>query len=149
MHFLKGERGYTMIEAIFQLVVLVLFAQIVFFIVHWFYDYQDVESMQHDVNWNLFALDLHENLAQMYQFEVIQNGNGIRFDVLEEGNYRTFIIEKSTNHIRKRSLLGGNEVMLGFVDTAHFDVVGHELHLEVAMKNGQERERIFIVPTNR
>lgn len=146
MHFLKREQGYTFVEAIFQLVVLSLFAHFIFLIISWFSQVQNLESLQEDLNWELFVLDIREYLEQATEFRVINNGLAIQFNVDGDEGKRTFFIEKSKSYMRKRSLLGGNEIMLTYVESAAFRVKAHELYLKVKMSNGDERERVFIVP---
>lgn len=140
------EAGYTFIEAIFQLIVFMLFAQIFILIIMWFSQFQAIEKMKDQVNWELFVLDLNQYLLNTRQFELYRNGNGIKIDTLMSEEQKVYIIEKSEKHIRKASEKGGNEIMLGFVEQADFSVRGNELLLKVTMKNGVKRERIFIVP---
>lgn len=147
MHYVREARGYTLVEMLFQLVVVILFAHLLVFIVLWYAKFQDVEAMQQSTNWELFVVDIRDYLAEAKKFSVIQNGQAIQFDVLDEGVMRTFIVEKSaTNHIRKRSLLGGNEIMFSHVQAILFTIEGNYLRMELQLVNGQERERIFIVP---
>lgn len=147
MYFLRNSRGYTFIESIFQLVVLILFAHVLVFIVLWFTQFQKIEVIQDELNWELFVIDIREYLERAQQFKIINNGQAIQFQVLDEGEIRVFIVEKSTtNHIRKRAPTGGNEIMLPYVREIMFTAFAHELHMTLQMVNGQKRERVFIVP---
>ena len=143
-----NERGYTLIESIFQLVVVMLFAQLIILIFMWFAQFQAIDKMKDDVNWELFVLDVHIYLENAREFRLV-SPTAIRVDTNIKNEQRIFIIEKSEKHIRKKSELGGNEIMLGYVDKAQFSVNGHELLLQVTMKNGATRERVFIVPITR
>ncbi|MEK4229926.1 competence type IV pilus minor pilin ComGF [Solibacillus sp. FSL H8-0538] len=142
-----GDAGYTFIEAVFQLIVFMLFAQIVILIIMWFTQFQTIDKMKDQINWELFVFDVNQYLLHSKEFELLSRGAGIKVNAHMFGEQKIYIIEKSEKHIRKASTLGGNEIMLGFVDSATFSVNGNELLLQVTMKNGVKRERIFIVPT--
>lgn len=147
MHFLNDTRGYTLLEAIFQLLMLVIFAHLLVWILLWFTQFQQLEVMQDEVNWELFVVDVRTYLEQAQQVAVINNGQAIQFRVFEEGESRLLIVEKSTtNHIRKRVPMGGHEIMLPYANEIKFDLQFQELSMQVQMNNGQKRERIFIVP---
>ncbi|MER2191139.1 MAG: competence type IV pilus minor pilin ComGF [Solibacillus sp.] len=147
MRFLKNCRGYTFVEAIFQLIIIVLFAHVMLFILLWFAQFQNIEAMQAELNWELFVIDVRDYLKEARQFNVINDGRAIRFQVVADGDLRSFIVEKSTtDHIRKRAPAGGNEIMLPYVKEINFAVISHELHMTLQMIDGQKRERIFIVP---
>lgn len=146
MYFLTNARGYTFVEALFQLMIALLFAHVITYIILWIAHIQKIETIQNDVNWELFVVDVREYVREAKHLTLIQNGQAMQFRVLDQGEERIFIIEKSpTNHVRKRSNLGGNEIMLPYVKKMTISMDSPTLNVQVEMLNGQKRERMFIV----
>lgn len=141
-----GERGYTFIEAFLQLFVLLLFAQLIFFIIQIFSTIQSFEERVYNIDYELFVYDLNQYLYNAIDFKAMNSGQALEITWLFEGEPKKYIIDKSEKHIRKTTAAGGNEVMLANVDEIKFSIRGHELNLQMVLKNGNKRERLFIVP---
>ena len=143
----KKEGGFTFIEALFQLIVFTIFAQIIVLVFMWFNQFQTIDKMKDHINWELFVFDINNYLLNASEFSIYPSGVGFKvtadlYDVEKE-----YIIGKSSSYIRKTvASSGGYELMLVGVETAHFSLNGGKMILRVTMENGIERERTFIVP---
>lgn len=140
-----NERGFTLLESLFQLTVFSLFASISVLIFIWLRDIQQLQQMKQEANWEFFVYDLHQyNLNSLSG--LVMNGETLRLEILNDPEDRNFIFEKSENHIRKRSNKGGNEILLPYVDQWRLDVVGNEIIMKVVMQDQSEKERVLVLP---
>ena len=141
-----NERGFTLLESLFQLTVFILFASISLLIFIWLRDLQQLQEMKEDVNWEFFVYDLHQYNMNSLSGHV-RDTNTLLLEILNDPEGRSFIFEKSEHHhIRKRSNLGGNEILLPYVEQWHLEVVGNEVIMKVVMQNKTERERVLVLP---
>lgn len=140
-----SERGFTLLESLFQLTVFVLFTAISLLILIWVRDLQQLEKMKDEVNWELFVYDLHQYNMNSASGRVL-NSNMLQLEMLNDPGERLFVFDKSEEHLRKRSNKGGNEIMLPFVKEWELTIVENELNMRVVMKNGTKRERNLVLP---
>jgi len=73
-----NERGYTLFESIFQLIIFAMFAQLVVLFFLWKVPIERNYSQMSNSEWELFAVDLQKELIGVYEFEVYLDGRGIR-----------------------------------------------------------------------
>ncbi|MHC8516959.1 competence type IV pilus minor pilin ComGF [Sporosarcina sp. ITBMC105] len=138
---LKQESGYSLIESIFQLVIFCIF---VHFIVLFFLWKTPVESKMADyyaIEWELFAIELQEMLAEVSTFNVLVGDRDIVFKTnrgdIEIGQ-RGAVIRKTVNQ-------QGYVPMYTNVAQVIFSRHDEELHMEVTMLDGRIRERRFAI----
>lgn len=141
----KDEKGFTLIESLFHLVVFMLFSTISVFVILWSRDLQDLYGMKNDINWELFVYDVHQYNQNSASGELLSSEK-LRFEMLNDPDNRLFLIEKSTEHIRKRSNKGGNEIMLPNVQSLSYEQYGNEIRMKVVMSDGKLRERVLVTP---
>lgn len=141
----KDEKGFTLIESLFHLVVFMLFSTISVFVILWSRDLQDLYRMKNDINWELFVYDVHQYNQNSASGELLSSEK-LRFEMLNDPDNRLFLIEKSTEHIRKRSNKGGNEIMLPNVQSLSYEQYGNEIRMKVVMSDGKLRERVLVTP---
>lgn len=101
----KDEKGFTLIESLFHLVVFMLFSTISVFVILWSRDLQDLYRMKNDINWELFVYDVHQYNQNSASGELLSSEK-LRFEMLNDPDNRLFLIEKSTEHIRKDPIKG-------------------------------------------
>ncbi|MEK4386499.1 competence type IV pilus minor pilin ComGF [Solibacillus sp. FSL W7-1464] len=140
-----NERGFTLLESLFQLTVFILFSAISLLILLWIRDLHQLELMKDEVNWELFVYDLHQYNMNSASGKVL-NSNTLQLEILNDPEERLFVFDKSEEHLRKRSNKGGNEIMLPFVEEWELAVDENELKMRVVMKNGTRRERDLVLP---
>ena len=142
---LLNERGFTLLESLFQLTVFVLFTAISLLILLWIRDLQQLEMMKDEVNWELFVYDLHQYNMNSASGKVL-NANMLQLEIVNDPEERLFVFDKSEKHLRKRSNKGGNEIMLPFVKEWELAIVDNDVNMRVVMQNGTARERNLVLP---
>lgn len=140
-----NERGFTLLESLFQLTVFTLFSAISLLLLLWVRDLQQLETMKDEVNWELFVYDLHQYNMNSASGRVL-NSNMLQLEILNDPEERLFVFDKSEEHLRKRSNKGGNEIMLPFVEKWELEIVENEVNMRVVMNNGTKRERDLVLP---
>lgn len=140
-----NERGFTLLENLFQLTVFVLFTSISLLIFIWVRDLQQIEMMKDEVNWELFVYDLHQYNMNSASGRVL-NSNLLQLEIINDPEERLFVFDKTEAHLRKRSNKGGNEIMLPFVENWELAIIENEVNMRVVMKNGTTRERNLVLP---
>jgi competence protein ComGF len=142
---LAEERGFTLLESIFQLLIFILFASISLLIISWFRQIYVLDASKNDVNWELFIYDLLQYNELSTTGSVIGTKQ-LHLEMLDESDGRYFIFDKSDKHLRKTTNRGGNEIMLPNVKNWDLVVMGNELLIKVVMEDGTIRERKMVLP---
>lgn len=146
----KQQRGFTLIEALLQLFIVLLIVQLLL-------SYQLVmKTFQQtfysdDVYWEMFVYDMQRYIDQSSEPFTVYNAsyferrrpdvptdNGIateRFDVMVDGAYI------------RRTLRSGNEPLLYNVRRMHVEIEDNVLTLQVTFLDGRIKERDFYVQT--
>lgn len=136
-----NQSGYTLIESLFQLIILSIFLQL--FVLFFFWkspieeQYSDVNSME----WELFAIDLQQLLVEVQEIELISGNMGIQFRTGEN----SIRVEKSSSVIRKRTNKLGHVPLLTGIQSVTFSLTGINLNADVIMLDGSQKERSFAV----
>jgi competence protein ComGF len=133
--------GYSLLEALFQLMIMGIFLQ---FVVLFFYWKTPIERQLQDyyaTEWELFAIDLQALLVDVEDFHVLMGDRAISFT-----NERGKIEVGQNNYvIRKRTNSAGHIPLFTNVSSVNFTREGHELNVEVTMLDGRKRERRFAI----
>lgn len=141
---LKNEAGYTLLEAILQIMVFALFAQLFLVFFYWKAPIDRQYKNASTVAWEMFAADFQDEIVDLQSIEVIRSGQGIRFEK-ERG---MIIIELGNRVIRKRVDGLGHVPLITEIVHANFKLNEPILHVEVLMEDGTELERDFIIGKN-
>ena len=137
------ERGYSFITSIFDLLVLLTMLPLI--VLFYSFTLSFTEDLDpHQVEWQLFAIDLQSYLNNSDSLEIIGEGSGIRVVQMEE----EFDIELYTDMIRKQKERKGHEVMLTRVRLCHFSLAGNTLKVRTEFTTGslEEAEYVFTQP---
>lgn len=142
-HGLNGcnESGYSLLEALFQLLIMGIFLH---FVVLFFYWKLPVERQLQDyysTEWELFAIDLQALLIDVEDFDVLWGDRVISF-TNERGKIE---VGQSNSVIRKLTFSTGHIPLFTNVASVVFTHEGHELNVEVTMLDGRKRERRFAI----
>ncbi|MEG0471990.1 MAG: competence type IV pilus minor pilin ComGF [Solibacillus sp.] len=140
-----NEEGFTLLESIFQLIIFILFANLSLLIIFWFRDIITLEKMKDEVNWDLFIYDLNQYSGRSVTGK-LNSSTSLQLELFGEEVGSYFIFDRSEVHIRKRSNLGGNEILLPYVDEWDLTVEGNEILVKVVMRDGTRRERRLVMP---
>lgn len=140
---LKGnkEAGYTLIEGIIQLSVLMLFSQVFAITVGLLHKVEDNVTNPTEIEWALFIQDVETYLNHVEIIMVQREDMGIRFRKNEE----EFDIEIYENLIRKQKNRLGHEQMLLHVKSISVNLEGNSLKFAVEFMNGIKKEHTFYV----
>lgn len=142
---IRSEHGFTLLESIFQLMIFILFANISLLLVFWFRDIIMLEKMKDEVNWDLFIYDLNQYNEHSISGR-LNSSTSIQMVLPDAVDDKSFVFDRSESHIRKRSNLGGNEILLPYVKEWDLTVDGNELLVKVVMRDGTRRERSLVLP---
>lgn len=139
---LLNNRGFTFVEALFQVVVFLLFSQFIYYIFIWNNQLNDINTIE-EANWELFIYDFEQYFNNVLEISV--NTNEIK--LLTEGDERSIVINKINDALRmQRSDKGNVPLLIGIKDvTFHYD--GNVLSVSVEFLNGLKKERHIFVQT--
>ena len=147
MHrFLKidDNRGFTLIESIFQLVIFVAFVHLFILFFFWKEPIERQYADMSDTAWEMFAVDLQDSIADVEEFNVHEDNRGIQF-LTDRGRidieYRSGVIRKTIDGLGHIPFLTG-------VNALRFTFDGMLLSVDVTMLDGTRRERDFAVGLN-
>lgn len=136
-----NEKGYTLVEGIIQLSVLMLFSQVFAVTIGWSNRIEETITNPTDTEWALFVQNVETYLNDIDSLVIQKDQPGIRF--LKNGE--EYDIESYANLIRKQKKRLGHEPMLLHVNSMSVTVEGHSLHFFVTFLNGVEKEHTFYV----
>lgn len=142
---IQNERGFTLLESLFQLLIFILFASISLLIIIWFHHIYALDDMKDEVNWELFIYDLHQ-YNEFSASGIVIGTKQLQLEMIDDLDGRYFIVGKSDKHLRKTTNRGGNEIMLPYVKDWDLVVKGNEILMKVVMEDGTTRERKMVLP---
>lgn len=138
---LTNERGYTLIESLFQLAIFAIFVQLFILFFHWKAPIENYYMEQSNAGWEMFAVDLQAELVNVASFYVHTNARGIQL-MTERGRVN---IEQNNTVVRKTVDGSGHIPFLTGVESIQFTVKDTTLFANVVMLDGTEKERDFEV----
>jgi len=133
--------GYTLIDALFQLLVLLLFSHLIFFYSMWMKDSEGMFLTTVQEEWELFSLDFESYILGIQSIEEQANQNGVR--LIKDGV--EYDVELSGSLIRKQKNRLGHEPMLLHIKRAKFQVKESTVTLLVEFENDMIKERTYEV----
>lgn len=144
----KNTNGYTLLESLFQLTVLIITAHLIVLILTIYFQSFNLKKVRDQLEWELFVSDLNIYFERAHSVNVDRLGKTIEYrDPMESNN--TYIIQARDKHIVRATLDGGHEIVLPYVTYSKFTLKNGILHVYVIMKSGQIRERSFVVATDK
>jgi competence protein ComGF len=141
MRHLLTSRGYTFIDAILQLSVLMLFSQLILFYSVWFKQVERYFFHDEPIEWEIFSLDIESYVSTVTTMGEQLNQNGIRF----VKNGEEFDIECYQSSIRKQKNRLGHEPMLTGLNSCKVLLIGDQVIIQVVFENGRNEERTYEV----
>lgn len=135
------NKGYTLIDAIIQLAVLMLLSQLLLFYSVWFKQVEKHFLLSETIEWEMFSLDMESYLSSVESIEEQQYPSGIR--IVKEGE--EYDIECASTLIRKQKFRLGNEPMLTGLKLCKLEVVQNQVTVRVEFENGRNEERTYAV----
>lgn len=141
MRSILTTKGYTLIEAIFQLSILLIFSQLILFYTVWFNQLEKHFFNSELIDWEMFSLDMESIVSDVTHIEEQMNPTGIRF--LKDG--AEYDIECYQSLIRKQKNRLGHEPMLTEVKLCKIQVLQDQVMIYVEFENGRKEERTYEV----
>ena len=141
---INDNRGFTLIESIFQLVIFVAFIHLVILFIFWKEPIEQQYVNMSDTAWEMFVVDLQVSIVDVEEFNVHEDSRGIQF-LTGRGRID---IEYRNGVIRKRIDGLGHIPFLTEVHTSQFSFDGMRLSVDITMLDGTRRERVFAVGHN-
>ena len=137
--------GYTLLESLLHLIIFAVFAQLILLFFLWKSPIEQIYTNKSTTAWELFAMDLQENLSDIRQFEIHDGSRGIR---VRNQKDVAIDIEQRNGVIRKRTSQEGHVPLLTDIYSAIFSFDGATLLVEVTMADGTRKERDFAIGLN-
>ena len=136
-----NEKGYTLLEALFQLVVFVLVMQLVVLVMLWYAEMKTTVLSDEQSKWELFVYDLNSYFENISFFTIRQNQKRITF---ESGN--TIHNIDCYNKLIRDQVNGGHVPMLIGINKCQFQYENNRVTVAVEFPSGIQKERTFYVP---
>lgn len=136
-----NERGYTLLEALFQLVVYVLIAHLAVFIMLWFAEMKTTVLSDEQSKWELFVYDLNLYFNDISSFTIRNDQKRITFQTADTIHN----IDCYSNIIRDQ-VNGGHVPMLIGINQCRFIYEEDMVTVAVELPSGIKKERSFYVP---
>ena len=139
-HSRRYESGFTLIEALFQLLFLVIFANLIVFIIAQFFELTSIKDQRIEADWEICVTDINRYFTVDSFIKLSDDGLTVSVTRNNQQYHIRFMNQTLWKHEK-----GGNETLLTGLKHAHFSLNGNELSLTAKLENGAEKERIFIV----
>ncbi|WP_144511072.1 competence type IV pilus minor pilin ComGF [Bacillus sp. FJAT-22090] len=136
-----NEKGYTLVEGIIQLSILMIFAQVFAVTIGWTGKMEETITDPTDLEWLFFIQNVEQYLNNIDSLTIQKDQPGIRFR--KDGE--EYDIELYQDLIRKQKERLGHEQMLLHVKSLSMSVEGQTLRFFVTFANGMEKEHDFYV----
>ena len=141
--FMKGsnEQGYTFLESIFQLIILIIFIHLFLLFFFWKGSIEQRYTDYSSTEWELFSADLQYLLSDVSEIRLVNAGRTIRL----KNNRGLIDIEQNGTVIRKRVDTTGHVPMVTGVKAVAFTFDGITITAYVTMLDDSVKVRGFAV----
>ena len=147
---IKNSKGYTLINALYNLTVLIIMSQILIMMLIIYFQNVSLVEERDEMEWQLFVKDLNIYFERSHSVYIGDNlGKTVYFTDPMARNKVEYKIQIRDRHIARASIVGGHEIILSYVLHARFSLKDGILRLEVIMRSGKIREREFVVATRK
>lgn len=135
-----NEKGYTLPEALLQLVVFALVCHFFILMIHWATTMKTV-TMTDEQKWELFVFEMNMNVTNATSLTIRRNKR--RMTVQASNTIHHFDCYR--NMIREQ-VNGGHVPLLIGISKCQFQIEGNELTIAVEFPSGLKKERTYYVP---
>lgn len=140
---MNDQNGFTLLDSIFSMLILSLIMSLMPLIFHSFAAIDRTIKVDEDYEWNLFLIQLRNELEDANM--VLVDSNRIIIDKKVGGVF----YETYGYSIRRTVNDKGHEVVLQHVPSVLFSQHGQMLRLNVVFANGVKEEARFIIPLDK
>ncbi|WP_203246923.1 competence type IV pilus minor pilin ComGF [Sporosarcina beigongshangi] len=135
------ERGYTLLESIFQLLIMALFIHLFILFFFWKDPVEQQYANYSKMQWELFSAELQQLLTEVSEIQLLNGGKVIHF----RNHHGSVDIEQSGSVIRKRVTGDGHIPLLTDVRSVVFSLDSTTLTIAVTTVEGTVKVRRFAV----
>ncbi len=135
------EQGYTLLESIFQLLIMTAFIHLFLLFFFWKGPIEQRYSDYSSTEWELFSADLQQLLSEVSEFQLLSVGRAIQL----RNNRGVIDIEQSDSVIRTRVNGIGHTPLLTGIRAVTYTFDGITLNANVTMLDGSVKVRGFAV----
>lgn len=136
-----NEKGYTLLESLFQLLIFSIFAQLFVMFFFWKGMMEEQYFNSSTTEWELFSLEFQELLMDIHQLSVSSGKNSVRITKGDE----VHVVEQYHSLIRRTKKEGGHVPMLTGIRNVSFQRNEHFIMATVTMQSGKIFEKDFII----
>ncbi|MEK5232480.1 competence type IV pilus minor pilin ComGF [Lysinibacillus sp. FSL K6-0232] len=136
-----NNKGYTLLEALFQLVVFVVASHLLILIMLWFAEMSSTMLTDEQSKWELFVYDFNQYLHNVSAFSIRNDQKRVTLQTTE----KVYHIDCYRNLIREQQVNGGHVPLLNGVDACQFRYTDNMLTVAVKFPSGIQKERTFYV----
>lgn len=137
------EGGFTLLDALYHLVVFILFSQLIIYIFIWIQKQNDIYLTDRHTTWELFVYDFQSYLVNVEEIKVTGYEDIVEITYKDGSN--SIQIGQLKDVIRKQVDYVGNVPMLIGIQNLRFNLVGNDLKMTVKYPSGVIKERTFFV----
>ncbi|MBS4199655.1 ComGF family competence protein [Bacillus sp. FJAT-49732] len=141
---MNDQKGFTLLDSIFCMLILTIIMSLMPLLFHSFAVIDRTIKVDEDFEWNLFLIQLRNELEDAEKVYVNTHPNRI----LIEKNLM-IIYETHGNRIRRTVNEKGHEIVLQHVSSVSFTKIDHMLLVNVSFTNGVKEEARFIIPAEK
>ncbi|MFJ7646472.1 competence type IV pilus minor pilin ComGF [Lysinibacillus sp. NPDC097279] len=135
------EKGYTLLEALFQLIVFVLACHLLLLVILWAANMKTMMLTDEQSKWELFVFDMNMHLANASSITIRRDQRRITLQASNTLHH----FDCYRNMIREQ-VNGGHVPMLIGINKCQFDLNDNELTIAVEFPSGLKKERTYYVP---
>lgn len=135
------EQGYTLLESIFQLLIMTAFIHLLLMLFFWKGSIEQRYADYTSTQWELFSADLQQLLVEVSEIQLLNGGKVIHF----RNNRGSVDIEQSGSVIRKRVTGDGHVPLFTGIRSVAFTLDSMTLTVLVTMLDGTVKVRGFAV----
>ncbi|MDN4493317.1 competence type IV pilus minor pilin ComGF [Ureibacillus aquaedulcis] len=143
---IHNSQGYTLLEALFSLVVFVLLSQILLLVMFWIKQMDTTFFTEEHLQWELFVQDFQDSFSNVKEVRVSNQSNTLEVFYMKPDE--SIKIDRSGDVLRLTINHEGNIPWLIGIESALFSWDGQFIKISVIFQNGIEKERRFFVQTN-
>lgn len=136
-----NENGYTLLEALFQLIVFVLVCHLFLLVILWAANMKTTMLTDEQSKWELFVFDMNMHLANASSITIRRDQRRITLQASNTLHH----FDCYRNMIREQ-VNGGHVPMLIGINKCQFDLNDNELTIAVEFPSGLKKERTYYVP---
>lgn len=140
-HLIKN--GYTLLEALYHLVVFILFTQLIILLFVWIQKQNYTYLTDVHTTWELFVNDFQQYLEHVKEIEVTGTEDKLEISYIDGRD--SIQISQLRDVIRKQVRNVGNVPLLIGIQKLKFEIQEPELKVMVKYPNGIVKERSFFV----